>query len=245
MRDHLIIPDTQVKPGVPLDHLYALSNLIMEHKPDVIVHLGDHWDMPSLSSYDEGKTAMENRRYAKDVEAGDDAMKILTDPIAADETYNPKMVFCIGNHEERITRFAEAHPKLENYISIHDLYLDDWEIYDYLEIAEIDGVSYSHYFANPFSGRPWGGSIQNRLNKVKYSFTQGHVQKFEHGCEYLSNGEVVNGLVAGAFYMHDEVYKGPQGNHHFRGVIYKTNVADGDYDFEVVRLCTLLQEYGE
>ena len=44
----LLIPDTQVKPGVPLDHLHALSRFIVHRRPDAIVHIGDHWDMPSL-----------------------------------------------------------------------------------------------------------------------------------------------------------------------------------------------------
>lgn len=245
MNSHLVIPDTQVKEGVPLDHLYALANLIRMHTPDVIVHLGDHWDMPSLSRYDDGKAAMENRRYLVDIESGNAAMEIITDAVKSIPDYEPRMIFCIGNHEDRITRYANDHPKLENTVTLDDLDLDGWEVYDYQEMIEVDGVYYSHYFVNPFSGRPYGGSIQNRLNKLKFSFTQGHVQKYEHVLEYLNNGKVLNGLVAGAFYMHDEDYKGPQGNNHFRGIIYKTNVSEGNYDFEMVRMETLLNEYGE
>jgi len=40
---HFIIPDTQVKPDVPINHLEAAGNYIIEKQPDVIVHLGDHW----------------------------------------------------------------------------------------------------------------------------------------------------------------------------------------------------------
>ena len=36
----LLCPDSQVKPGVPLDHLRALSNFIVERRPDVIINLG-------------------------------------------------------------------------------------------------------------------------------------------------------------------------------------------------------------
>ena len=52
MSRHIIIHDTQCKPGVSLDHLSWVGEHIAHRKPDVIVHIGDHWDMPSLSTYD-------------------------------------------------------------------------------------------------------------------------------------------------------------------------------------------------
>ena len=48
----LFIPDTQIKNGVNLDHIQALGNYILDKKPDIIVCIGDWWDMPSLSSYE-------------------------------------------------------------------------------------------------------------------------------------------------------------------------------------------------
>ena len=61
-RKHLVIPDTQVKPDVPLDHIIALSHYIVAKKPDVIVMIGDWFDLPSLSSYDRGTKKGEGRR---------------------------------------------------------------------------------------------------------------------------------------------------------------------------------------
>jgi hypothetical protein len=60
--NHLIIPDTQVRPGVPTDHLKWIGQYAVEKRFDVLMHLGDHWDMSSLSSYDRGKGQMEGRR---------------------------------------------------------------------------------------------------------------------------------------------------------------------------------------
>lgn len=51
------------------------------------------------------------------------------------------------------------------------------------------------------------------------------------------------GLVAGAFYMHDEEYKGPQANNHWRGVCMLNNVHDGVYDLETISLRSLLGKY--
>ena len=49
--DILVIADTQIDKDSPTEHLDALSRYIWKHKPETIVHIGDHWDFPSLSSY--------------------------------------------------------------------------------------------------------------------------------------------------------------------------------------------------
>ena len=41
-RRYVVIPDTQVKPGVPTDHLEWAGRYVAEKRPDVVVHLGDH-----------------------------------------------------------------------------------------------------------------------------------------------------------------------------------------------------------
>ena len=78
----LVIPDTQVKPGVNTDHLEWAGRYAVKMKPDVIVHIGDHWDMPSLSSYDKkGSRQMEGKRYVQDIAAGNEAMDRFMAPI--------------------------------------------------------------------------------------------------------------------------------------------------------------------
>ena len=54
MTKHLVIPDTQVKPNQPIDHLRWAGLYAVDKKPDVIVHLGDHFDMPSRSRLEVG-----------------------------------------------------------------------------------------------------------------------------------------------------------------------------------------------
>jgi hypothetical protein len=49
--------------------------------------------------------------------------------------------------------------------------------------------------------------------------------------------------VAGAFYQHDEEYAGPQGNHYWRGIVYKHEVRDGDYDLMELSLPYLLRAW--
>lgn len=254
LRKHLLIPDTQVKPGVPLDHIEALGNYIVSKRPDVIVHIGDHWDLPSLSSYDRGTRRAEGRRLNEDIQAGKDAMDLLLRPLKSlqkkqkdhkKRVYTPKMHFTIGNHEERLMRHVNHNPELEGYLNYgaFDLERHGWEVHDFLKPVSVDGVLYSHYFANPMSGRPYGGGIQNKLNKLKTSFTQGHQQTLDIGNTEDATGKRMWGLVAGAFYMHDEEYKGYQGNSHWRGVVMKHEVNNGDYSPCIVGIDYLLEKY--
>lgn len=234
---HLFIPDTQVKKGVRIDHLERIGKYAAAKRPDIIVHIGDHWDMPSLSSYDKGKKSYEGRRYRHDIDAGNKAIALLEAPIldeiaasvGTDDEWNPRRVFCLGNHEQRIQRAIETEPILEGTIGYHDFALDNWEVYDYKEVVWLDGIAYSHFFANKMSGLPIGGSIENRLNKIGHSFTQGHQQTLMFGCRPTLAG-IQYGLVCGTGYQHDEDYRGYQANDEWRGVVLKNQVKHGSYD---------------
>lgn len=252
MRRHIIIPDTQVKPGVPLEHMLWIGDYIAEHQPDVIVHLGDHWDMPSLSDYDKGKRAAEGRRYADDIAAGNYALDLLMQPLrelndqrralrrTGLKLYRPELHFLIGNHEERIARHTNTYPHLHGTLSYSSFNLvkHGWLVHDFLEIVNIDGVAYAHYFADPNTGKPRGGAALLRLLKIGFSYTMGHQQGIDYARRYLANGTAQRALVAGACYLHEEEYKGRQGNHHWRGVVVKNEVANGNYD-----LCEVSLDY--
>ena len=239
--EHFIIPDTQCKPGGSTRHLTGAGRYIVQKQPDRIIHIGDHWDMPSFSSYDKGKKRAEGQRYAKDIKAGNDGMDALMAPIIeynkkqarnGKKQYKPDLHFCIGNHEERIMRYVEEQPEMADFIGYHDFNLvqHGWKVHDFTVPVLLDGVSYAHYFYNPNTGRPYGGMCMTRLKNIGYSFTMGHQQGKDQAERYLSNGECHRALVVGSFYPHNEHYKGPQGNEHWRGCIYKHEVKDGGYD---------------
>ena len=162
---HLIIPDTQCKPGNSFDHLEWAGKYAVKTKPDVIVHLGDHWDMSSLSVYDIGKKSFEGRTYNHDVKAGNDAMDVFMEPITEEQkrqkenkkkVWKPKKVFLIGNHEYRIDRAIESDRKLEGLIGYNDFNLKrhNWEVHNFLDVAIVNGIAYSHYFTSGVMGRP-------------------------------------------------------------------------------------------
>lgn len=242
--DHFVVGDVQAKDGCSTAHVAAAGNLCAELRPKVIVLLGDWWDMPSLSGWDRHTRESEGRRYIDDINAGIEAMAAFLKPIKKQRSYKPRIVFTMGNHEHRIERHTNENPWLYEKLSFDDLKLHDLEVHNFLEVVNIDGVHYSHYFINTGSGRPIGGTIQNRLGKIQASFTQGHEQIFSYGRQHLNVGRTHHGLVCGAFYEHEEKYLSPQGRAHFRGCAYKHNVKNGDYDLETWSLARIMREYG-
>jgi len=248
---HLFIPDTQIKPNVDLHHLIACGRLIVDRKPDTIIQIGDFADMESLSSYDQGKKCFEGRSYKNDVFACHQGLSDLFTPLKnyrlKNDDYNPRKVITLGNHEYRINRAVNDDPKLSGLISHKDLKFDEYfdEIYPYQREVVIDGVSYAHNFVNKSSLKKGilAGAIDTKLKNMGYSFSMGHQQTFQYGIRHV-NKEIVNhGLVAGAFYLHDESYMGEQGNDHWRGVVLCHNVHNGQYDIETITIESLINKY--
>ena len=234
-------------------HIDWAARAIVDYKPDVIVHLGDHWDMPSLNGHAR-VSEMEGQRVAEDINVGAEALARLTAPALAEASRRvvkhrkrwwPEMHFLLGNHEDRITRAVKDNPKLEGILSIPVWAIQSagFNPHDFLEIVEIDGISYSHYFANTHSGRPVGGSIDNRLNRIGRSFVQGHEQGFLYGVRQFPGDVTRHGLVAGSFYLHDESYRGLQSNGEWRGIIVLNEVHDGKYDIMPLSMEYLRRKY--
>jgi hypothetical protein len=251
---HMIIPDTQVKPGCPIDHLKWAGQYAAKKKPDVIVHIGDHWDMPSLSHYDKGTKSFEGRRYTKDIAAGIEGMEAFLAPIRAEQRrlkvnkhkqWNPRLVFTLGNHENRIKRAVESDPKLDGLIGFKDFRLKEmgWEVVPFLQPIKIDGVMYAHYFASGIMGRPVS-SARALLTKKHMSCVMGHVQDREVQFSHQGDGTEITGIFAGIFYQHEEDYLNPQTNRSWRGIWMFHEVEDGSFDQMQVSLKFLRKRYG-
>lgn len=256
---HVVIPDTQSKPGAPTDHLRWVGQYIVDHfagRDNIrIIHLGDHWDMSSLSSYDKGKKSMEGRRVQADIDAGNKALDVLDGPL---EQYNaqrratkhaqwlPDKHLLNGNHENRITRAVEDDAQMDGFLSL-DLINDKarangWTVHPFLEVLELEGVCYSHYFYQPNSGRPYSGMAETRLKNVGYSFTMGHQQGFQ-SAQRSVRGSRHRALIAGSCYLHAEEYRGPQAADEWRGILVCHQVQDGNYDLMEVSLDYLCRRY--
>lgn len=251
MSVHLVLPDVQVKPNQDVSFLKVVGEYIVEKKPDVLVCIGDFADLPSLSSYDVGKKSFEGRRYRDDVTATQRAMEILLTPLFLynrnavknkKKVYRPRMVFTIGNHENRISRAVENDAKLDGTIGLEDLRYEQygWEVHPFLEVVIIDGIAYSHYFTTGVMGRPVT-SARALVTKKHMSCVQGHNQKMEIYNEYKVDGKSITGLFAGCCYQHNEDYLGPQGNNYFRGIHMLYDVSEGQFNCHSITLDYLLK----
>lgn len=254
MVKHFVIPDTQVRPGDNLDYLEAIGNFIVKKQPDVVVHLGDHADMPSLSSYDIGKRSFEGRRYVADIEVAKQGMQRLLAPLKSynntarrtkHKLYTPRLVFLTGNHENRINKAVENDAKLEGVLSIDDLKYEsfDWEVHPFLDVVVIDGVAYSHYFVTGVAGRP-ASSAAAQFRKTNMSCVAGHQQGLQMHVGSRADGARLTSIIAGSCYEHNEDYMGPQGNNHFRGLLVLHDVKDGQFDPMPVSLSYITRKYG-
>ena len=245
-RRHFIVPDTQVKKGVPTDHMDWIGRAIKDYAPDVVVHLGDHWDFPSLSRYEPaGSMAKEGARVEDDIEAGNAALERLHKAMGR---YRGRKVILEGNHEHRLIRAINDDPRLAGTIGYHLLNRErlGWEVVPYHCGAPgqvvIDGVTYAHYFAAVNTGRPIGGTANNKLNHIGDAFVQGHVQGYDIGNKQFATGRIKQGIVAGSAYLHDEDYKG-MANNHWRGVLVLNEVRDGNFCVMPLTLDYLCRKY--
>lgn len=252
-RSHLIVPDPHAQPGYNNNRADYLAGLIIDTKPDVVIVLGDLWDMPSLSSYDRGKRSFQGRSYQKDVASGIEFNDRMWGPVKRRKRKMPVRIFLEGNHEERIERAIEASPELDGAIGFNDLQLDKYydEVVRYTGntpgVIKVDGVSYAHYFITGVSGRSIGGEHPGYMliTKEFESCTQGHTHVFDYAERTSSSGSKIAGMVAGVYQDYHSGWAGEANKLWWRGVILKEDVEEGFYDFRTISLDRLKREYGK
>lgn len=250
---HLLIPDCQIRPGVDTKHIDWAAQAIVDYLPDVIVVIGDWWDFPSLNSHElPGSQELEGCRIKDEIDAGNEAFERLIAPLQSyqlrqiankQKRYSPDCHFLFGNHEHRITRVTTQDPKWDGLLTIDALKTPGFKRHKFLEIVELDGVKYCHYFPNPHTGKPIGGTILNRLNHIGSSFVQGHQQGFSYATKQYPD-HVKHGLVAGRFYSHQERYRSDDVQScEWNGIVIMNRVERGDYDLMPLRYAYLQERY--
>lgn len=256
---HLVIGDPHAKVGISNDRFDWLGQLIMDRRPDVIVCLGDFYDMPSLSSYDRGKGTMEGRRYSEDLRAGEDALRRIIAPMDKynrrmannkKKQYRPRMIMVAGNHDyDRLSRAVNQDPwTLDGVISHSDFKFQNygWETYGYLDRVCVDGVTYTHCVQHKNSSQIVGGMhhAHQLLNKLHCSVTVGHSHILDVKTDTDGNGKRINGLVAGCYFEHFEEYANQSNMGWWRGLCICHDVSDGDYDLETISIKNVRKMYG-
>ena len=257
--DVLVIGDAHAKPDFNNTRFDLLGAFIIDRKPDVVLSIGDFADMPSLSSYDKGKKSFEGRRYKKDIESAIDAQIRMFTPLIAynqqrrtnkQKQYLPRTIMVTGNHDyARINRVTEMQPELDGAISTKDLQYDKYwnEVYKFLDIAEVNGVYFSHYFTSGVLGRPTGGEhpCYSMLTKHHVSCVSGH-SHLRDFCERTDpSGKRICSVSAGCYLDEDqhEDYAGPANKMWWKGLVMLNNVDDGYFDPEFIHIKYLKERY--
>ncbi len=249
----LVIPDCQVKPGIPTEHLEWAGKAICDYRPDVVVNIGDFADMPSLSTHDKvGSKYFEGKRYKDDIAFARIGMMKLLKPLRdlqvnqkanKQKVYTPRMVLTMGNHENRINRAVANNPILEGAISIDDLeYEKDWEVYEFLKPVFINGVGFNHYWPVGVMGRP-ASTANVIVNKLHMSCVAGHQQGKQVAYGKRADGTAICGIIAGSFYLHDEDYMDQLSNRHWRGLVMLNEVENGAFDEMFLSMNYLQKKY--
>jgi predicted MPP superfamily phosphohydrolase len=249
---HLIFTDAHVAPGDTLTRFDALARLIINRKPDVVINGGDFFDMPSLSSYDVGKSSFEGRRLSKDLQEGWLAQSVLMSRIKISKKRLPLFIALEGNHEHRLTKAVSTKSTLLEGIVDHRSFGWDkigWQYVPYLgdtpDIISIDGIQYSHFVPTQGTSRAKAGlNLAHHLVTTCMSTTVvGHSHNLDISRKVGIDGVARWGVVAGCFLDKSSPsfkYAGTGVKDWWSGVVILHNVSNGTFsDIELISMETL------
>lgn len=250
----MVIPDVQAKPGVPLEHALWAGKYAAEKQPDVIVQLGDLWDFPSLSSYDSAaRKAADQTCVSKDIDAGNQWLQMFDEALGG---YKCRKVLLGGNHDcflgdGRPGRYTADNPWNKGLLD-RAQFLDrilGWERHKFLDVVEIHGVLFSHFFPQNRNGqvmqtRRGAPSAEEQIRRMGASCVAGHKQGLDVAIHTMHCG-MRRGVIAGSYYLHDESYLTDGGNNHWRGLLMLYDIRDGgNFDLGEVSMRYLKRRFG-
>lgn len=256
----LVIPDSHARPNIDNRRFTWLGKFIVDRKPDVIVNIGDWFDMPSLSSYDKGKKCFEGRTYLADIDAGNDAIRRvekeiykLNKSLAKNKRklYKPRKITTLGNHDgARLYKAVDMQRELDGVISVdHFAFKDNrWEVYNFLDIVNVEGVNFSHYFTTGVMGKPVSGEnpALKLIRTQMSSCVMGHTHIRDFAERTNTNGDRICGLIVGSYLDPDqyEEYAKNANDIWWRGLVMLNHVQNGSFDPEFINITKLQEIYG-
>ena len=252
MKRALFIPDVQAGPGRPNRHLTWVGRYAADKGFDPIIQAGDWGDYPSLSFFDKGKLVFEGRRLSKDWDAHRTSVDLFETELAKAKGYKPRKVYTKGNHEFRIERAMNDSPGLDTLPNVTG-YMQErgWETYEYLQVAKVEGVLFSHLFPRTLTGRVTNSSIKYGANSANHmvranmaSCVAGHKPGFDYAAVPGPGERKLHGLIAGSFYLHKETYAGPNSDINWKGVVVLNRLKAGSFDVCAVSIDYLRERYG-
>lgn len=253
---HLVIGDVHLKPGTSHDRM-RIAGLEMEElgreamansQAFRVVFIGDTADMESLSHYDRGKLSGEGRRLQDDLAALGAGLSLFRTAVSDEVWAYANTYWVEGNHEYRIQKYVNDHPELEGTLDLGEQFFRPIGItpVPFLEWLQLDGQGYCHYMQSR-AGRAIGGVNHARalLLKGHKSVTVGHSHILSQAMENDIYGNVIQTLVCGCYFDHDEEYAMQSNAAWWRGLCIKRNTKSGSYDLETRTLAALKRKHKE
>lgn len=216
--DILVLGDAHASPETgELERFAYLGDYISDCRPDALVVIGDFISLDSLSAWDADKRRkMENRRYSNDIAAGNRALTSLLKPYHESRAlakrnkrrmWDMRLIFCEGNHEERLERYVDMNPVIEGHVNVlSDLRLAErgFEVVRYGQYIELGDVLFTHI---PFSGngKPYSSSATTTslgkriLQTTNKSVVYGHTHKLEVATVTRRNADMLYAINVGCY----------------------------------------------
>lgn len=243
-----VIPDTQDEPGAPQENAEWFGRWVKDRNPAVVVHLGDGPDMGSCSSYDApGSLSAEGRSIQADLDSWRGWLERFR---RACGSWRGRKVVTLGNHENRLARYIDAHPEHRDTYGGDPFHYKafGWEVVPFLEPITIAGVTFIHFAPRSASGKVTqtkngAPTALAMLKREMRSTVCGHTQGLDVACLTVG-GRTLRGVIAGSAYTHECAYLSPQGQGHWAGVLELNEVHDGYFDLCEVSLDYCCRRYG-
>jgi hypothetical protein len=254
-RTHMVIGDAHAAPHQTLRRFRWAALFAIEHRPEVIVSIGDWFGLDSLCKHHSAAEA-EGLRLLDDLNAGNEAMKLFDQTLKQhnrmnpDDQYHPRLVVTLGNHDARIVREASHHPSLKGLLGYELMHWKQygWEVIPFGHPYTIDGVRYCHFFTRGGSPRAISGAHHAATlvrEGLGVTLVCGHSHQLHWYHKAGHDGRRVHGVVVGCFFEHHEDYAGVSNFQWWRGLVLLRNVCDGDFDLETWTMKRIGDRYGD
>ena len=114
----VLLPDIHY-PHYDLRVMDAVSQFIIEYEPHELIYMGDAISLDCISGWNRNKPLLkEGQRLIKDFRNFDNDILKFHESITSPDT---KRTYMIGNHEQRLQWYVEAHPELEELVALDNI----------------------------------------------------------------------------------------------------------------------------
>lgn len=148
-----------------------ILDFVEEFQPDIFALGGDNMDLEVVSHWVGNKRKIvEGKRLLHDYKTFN---RDVLDPLNAVLPEDARKICMLGNHEDWINQYLAEHPEMEGLIELtNHLHLDDWEVYEYGENANVGKLHIIH------------GAYVNQHNAFKTAQVYGRNIIYGHGHTY-------------------------------------------------------------